>query len=48
MEIKNLKIRKEFHKILKDHCKEKGLVMSRFLEKLIKDKCSKKPNIYAE
>jgi hypothetical protein len=48
MEIKNLKIRKEFHKILKDHCKEKGLVMSRFLEKLIKEKCVKKPNIYAE
>jgi hypothetical protein len=48
MEIKNLKIRKEFHKILKDHCKEKGLVMSRFLEKLIKEKCGKKPNIYAE
>ena len=48
MEIKNLKIRKEFHKILKDYCKKNGLVMSRFLEKLIKDKCTKKPNIYAE
>jgi hypothetical protein len=48
MEIKNLKIRKEFHKILKDHCKEKGLVMSRFLEKLIKEKCSEKQDIYGE
>ena len=48
MEIKNLKIRKEFHKILKDYCKKNGLVMSRFLEKLIKDKCNEKPQIYAE
>jgi hypothetical protein len=48
MEIKNLKIRKEFHKLLKDYCKDNGLVMSRFLEKLIKDKCGKKPQIYAE
>jgi|5B_taG_2_1085324.scaffolds.fasta_scaffold00015_43 hypothetical protein len=48
MEIKNLKIRKEFHKLLKDYCKENGLVMSRFLEKLIKEKCSKKKDIYGE
>jgi|TARA_R110002020_G_scaffold118029_8_gene269852 hypothetical protein len=48
MKIKNLKIRKEFHKLLKDYCKEKGLVMSRFLEKLIEEKCTKKPDIYAD
>ena len=33
--IKNLKIRPQFHNILKTYCKKKGLVMSRFLEKLI-------------
>jgi hypothetical protein len=48
MKIKNLKIRPEYHKLLKQYCKEHGLVMSRFLEKLIKDKCVKKPDIYAE
>jgi len=48
MEIKNLKIRKEFHKLLKDYCKTNGLVMSRFLEKLIRDKCVKKQDIYGE
>jgi len=48
MEIKNLKIRKEFHKLLKDYCKNNGLVMSRFLEKLIKEKCGKKKDIYGE
>ena len=33
--VEELKIRKEFHKLLKDYCKSNGLVMSRFLEKLI-------------
>jgi|TARA_R110000744_G_scaffold75660_5_gene150377 hypothetical protein len=48
MEIKNLKIRKEIHKLLKEYCKNHGLVMSRFLEKLIKEKCGKKKDIYGE
>ena len=30
------------------NCKKKGLVMSRFLEKLIKEKCIKKKDIYGE
>tara|TARA_R100001443_G_C3328994_1_gene171885 strand:+ start:72 stop:218 length:147 start_codon:yes stop_codon:yes gene_type:complete len=48
MKIKNLKIRPEYHKLLKEHCKANGLLMSRFLEKLIKEKCSKKKDIYGE
>ena len=48
MKIKNLKIRPEYHKLLKDYCKSNGLVMSRFLEKLIKEKCIKKKDIYGE
>jgi len=48
MKIKNLKIRPEIHKILKDYCKKNGLVMSRFLEKLISDNCKSKPDIYGE
>ena len=48
MKIKNLKIRPEYHKLLKEYCKEKGLVMSRFLETLIKEKCIKKKDIYGE
>ena len=48
MEIKNLKKKKEYHTILKSYCKKKGLVMSRFLEKLIEKTCKDKKDIYGE
>jgi|TARA_R110002020_G_scaffold117771_2_gene269169 hypothetical protein len=46
--IKNLKIRPEFHNILKTYCKQRGLVMSKFLEKLIEKHCKDKKDIYGE
>jgi hypothetical protein len=46
--IKNLKISKEVHDILKKYCEKKGIKMYRFLEKLILEKCKEKPDIYGE
>tara|TARA_R110001592_G_scaffold93065_1_gene270514 strand:- start:187 stop:339 length:153 start_codon:yes stop_codon:yes gene_type:complete len=45
---KNLKITPPTHKILKDYCKENGLKMFAFVEKLIKDKCIKPKDIYGD
>tara|TARA_R100001163_G_C4931918_1_gene107484 strand:+ start:376 stop:522 length:147 start_codon:yes stop_codon:yes gene_type:complete len=48
MEIKNLKIRKHYHTLLKEYCKKHGLVMSRFLESIIEKTCKPKKDIYGE
>jgi hypothetical protein len=45
---KNLKITPSTHKILKDYCKENGLKMFAFVEKLIKDKCVKPKDLYGD
>jgi hypothetical protein len=46
--IKNLKISKEVHEILKKYCDKNGIKMYRFLEKLIIEKCKLKTDIYGE
>lgn len=47
-EIKNLKISKETHDLLKGYCEKHGIKMYRFLEKLIIEKCKEKKDIYGE
>ena len=47
-EIKNLKISKEVHDILKVYCDKQGIKMYRFLEKLILEKCKEKKDIDGE
>ena len=47
-EIKNLKISKDVHKLLKDYCDKKGIKIYRFLEKLIIDTCKEKKDLYGE
>lgn len=47
-EIKNLKISKEVHDLLKGYCEKNGIKMYRFLEKLIIEKCKEKTDIYGE
>jgi hypothetical protein len=47
-EIKNLKISKEVHDVLKTYCDKQGIKMYRFLEKLILEKCKEKKDIYGE
>jgi hypothetical protein len=47
-EIKNLKISKEVHDVLKIYCDKNGIKMYRFLEKLIIEKCKEKKDIYGE
>jgi hypothetical protein len=47
-QIKNLKISKEVHDILKRYCDKNGIKMYRFLEKLIIEKCKEKKDIYGE
>ena len=46
--IKNLKISVETHTLLKVYCKQHGLKMFAFVEKLIKEKCKIKKDIYGE
>jgi hypothetical protein len=46
--IKNLKIREEYHRILKRYCKKHGLLLSRYIEKLIEKNCKQKSDIYGE
>jgi hypothetical protein len=48
VKIKNLKISKETHTILKNYCQKRGLKMYAFLEKLIIDKCNPKRDIYGD
>jgi hypothetical protein len=47
-EIKNIKISKEVHQVLKNYCNDNGYKLSKFLEKLILEKCKKKKDIYGE
>lgn len=47
-EIKNLKISKDVHTLLKDYCDKKGVKIYRFLEKLIIETCKEKKDIYGE
>ena len=46
--VKNIKITPSTHKLLKDYCKENGLKMFAFVEKLIKEKCKKPTDLYGE
>jgi hypothetical protein len=39
--MKSILISEEIHKLLKDHCKENGLVMKPFLERAIKEAIKK-------
>lgn len=45
---KNLKITSATHKLLKEYCKENGLKMFAFVEKIIREKCVKKKDLYGE
>jgi len=47
-EIKNLKISKEVHDVLKKYCDKRGIKIYRFLEKLILEKCKENKDIYGE
>lgn len=47
-EIKNLKISKDVHDVLKKYCDKRGIKMYRFLEKLILEKCKETKDIYGE
>jgi hypothetical protein len=47
-EIKNIKISKESHELLKKHCDSTGIKIYKFLELLIKEKCVVKKDIYGE
>jgi hypothetical protein len=47
-EIKNLKIDKDVHALLKNYCNKRGIKMYRFLENLIIEKCKDKVDIYGE
>jgi|TARA_R110000782_G_scaffold263204_1_gene355751 hypothetical protein len=46
--IKNLKINVETHTLLKEYCKNNGLKMFAFVEKLIEERCKPKKGIYFE
>ena len=47
-EIKNLKISKEAHDVLKKYCDKRGIKIYRFIEKLIMEKCKENKDIYGE
>ena len=47
-DIKNIKISKESHAILKSYCDKRGIKIYNFLENLIKEKCKEKKDIYGE
>ena len=47
-EIKNIKISKEVHTVLKKYCDKKGIKIYKFLENLILEKCKEKKDIYGE
>jgi len=46
--IKNLKIDKDVHDVLKKYCDKRGLKMYKFLESIILEKCKDKKDIYGE
>jgi hypothetical protein len=45
---KNLKITPQTHKLLKEYCKNNGLKMFAFVEKLIRERCKPKTDIYGD
>jgi len=47
-DIKNIKISKEVHTLLKKHCDKKGIKIYKFLENLIKENCKDKRDVYGE
>jgi len=47
-DIKNIKISKRSHELLKKYCEKEGLVLYKFLEKLIEDHCSEPTDIYGD
>ena len=47
-DIKNLKISKQAHQVLKNYCDKHGVKMYRFLENLIYERCGDKKDIYGE
>jgi hypothetical protein len=47
-DIKNLKISKQAHSVLKNYCDKHGVKMYRFLENLIYERCGDKKDIYGE
>lgn len=47
-EIKNIKISKESHEVLKKYCDKRGIKIYKFLEQLIYEKCKEKKDIYGE
>jgi hypothetical protein len=47
-EIKNIKISKETHEILKKYCDIQGLKIHKFIENLITEKCKIKKDIYGD
>lgn len=47
-EIKNIKISKDVHDILKKYCDKKGIKIYKFLESLILEKCKEKKDVYGE
>jgi hypothetical protein len=46
--IKNIKISKESHTLLKKHCEKHGFKIHKFLEKIISEKCAESKDIYGE
>ena len=46
--IKNLKIDKDVHDVLKKYCYKRGIKMYKFLESLIIEKCKEKRDIYGD
>jgi len=47
-EIKNIKISKDSHKVLKSYCDKKGIKIYKFIENLIYEKCQTKRDIYGD
>ena len=47
-QIKNIKISKESHNILKEYCDKKGYKLYKFLENLIEENCVEKKDLYGE
>lgn len=48
MNIKNLKISEDTHKVLKKYCEKKGLKINKFVERLIRKNCILDSDIYGE
>ena len=47
-DVKNLKISKEVHEILKVYCDKRGIKIYHFLERLILEKCTGKKDNYED